>query len=117
MPYDADLDSGAGRRGVEVLLSPVSELDWLRHKIGRDKMPSTPRLAALAPVLEELQREVTDMWQDGYSCLPDISILAERIGVLFAADVEPFLRGLDRAAQIDGVGLELLSERPDERVA
>jgi DNA-binding transcriptional ArsR family regulator len=100
---------------VEVLPSAVLELTWVLNRLHwHDRLPDIPALEAEA---DELRQELAVCWPDGLGCLPDTSILAERIGALLTDAADSFLRGLERAARLDGVGLELRSETPEVRAA
>lgn len=99
---------------LDVRPSAVLELTWVLHLLEHGHLDA---IDALRDHGERFRRELTDIYEDGYECLPDVSILAERIGALLTEDADEFLRGIERAARLDGVSLDLLSEAPDVREA
>jgi DNA-binding transcriptional ArsR family regulator len=115
MPFEVDSVPGRPVR-VEVLPSAVLELTWLLHVLGR-KFDEIGGYDWLQPAAAELREELTDLWGDGFGCVSDTSILAERVGGLLTDEADTFLDGLERAAQLDGAGLELRSESRQDRDA
>lgn len=123
MPFEVDVDRSDRRQRVEVCPSAVLELTWVMNLLElRGELPDLPELGDAAPAVREaapaLREELTALWHGQYlGCLPDTSILAERIGALLSDEADAFLDGLERAAQLDGVGLDLRSESPEIREA
>lgn len=114
MPFSLE---GSNEQALQVDVRPsaVLELTWALcclHKHGQ-----LPEVAGLQAEAAALNDELAACWDDGLSCLPDASILAERAGALLMDEADTFLHALDRAAQVDGAGLELLSETLDVRDA
>jgi ArsR family transcriptional regulator len=113
MPYEADGEPP--RLGqVEVRPSAVLELTWVLHLLEWDRYDGIEELAAEA---DRLRAGFAAAIDDGHRSLPDVSILAERIGVLMTDEADSFLHGIERAAQLDGVGLDLRSESAEVRAA
>jgi DNA-binding transcriptional ArsR family regulator len=104
MPFDSER---AEPRPVQIDVRPsaVLELTWVLHQ------------SEYVDELGGVTREVAEVMADGYGNLPDVSILAARIDALLSGEADTFLRGLERAAQLDNVGLELRSESPEVRAA
>jgi DNA-binding transcriptional ArsR family regulator len=114
MPFEV-VDDPRRPLQVEVQPSAVLELTWLVTLLCRhSQLDGLDELAAPAAALRD---ELGAMWDDGVDCLADTSILAERIGALRSDEADTFLDGLERAAQLDNVGLELRSETPQVRTA
>jgi DNA-binding transcriptional ArsR family regulator len=115
MPFEVASDER--QRRVDVLPSAVLELTWAicRLRWGATKMGSN--LQVLEEHVPALREELEACWDDGDGCLPDTSILAERIGALLTDEADTFLRGFDRAVHLDGSALELRSETPEVREA
>jgi DNA-binding transcriptional ArsR family regulator len=115
MPFEVDGDRSRQGERVEVCPSAVLELTWILGLLHWHREPTgLEGLLAAAPALRE---ELVEVVGDDQGCLPDTSILAERIGALLTDEADTFLRGLERAARLDGVGLELRSETPEMREA
>jgi DNA-binding transcriptional ArsR family regulator len=114
MPFDVDLDRERAPR-VEVRPSAVLELTWA--VCGLHRHAKLPRVLAMQDQAEALRDELEACFGDGEGCVPDTSILAERLGTLLTDEADTFLRGFDRAVELDGVGLELRSETPEVREA
>lgn len=116
MPFEVDGDRERQQR-VDVMPSAVLELTWAlcRLRWGSEKL--SPNLQILEPVAAELRGELEACWDDVDACVPDTSILAERVGALLTDEADTFLRGFDRAVHLDGAGLELRSETPEVRAA
>lgn len=116
MPFEVDGDRDHDQR-VDVLPSAVLELTWAlcRLRWGSDKL--SVNLQVLDPVVAELRAELEACWDDVEACVPDTSILAERVGALLTDEADTFLREFDRAVHVDGVELELRSETPEVRAA
>jgi DNA-binding transcriptional ArsR family regulator len=113
MPFEVAGDRTPAQR-VEVRPSAVLELTWvLCHLHWHRKLPAVPGLEAEAPALRD---EIEACWGGG-GCLADAPILAERLGTLLTDEADTFLREFDRAVAMDGVGLELRSETPEDRQA
>lgn len=114
MPFEPD----GGREPIprlEVRPSAVLELTWAMCRLHwHTKLPEVADLEARAPALRE---ELEACWGDGQGCVPDTSILAERLATLLTDEADTFLRGFDRAVHLDGVGLDLRSETPEVREA
>jgi len=103
---------------VDVLPSAVLELSWLTYIVARGySSPASRAVVAIQHAAPDLRDELVAMWGDDYQCLPDTSILAQRVGALLTDEADSFLHGLPQAAQLDGTGLELLSETPEVRQA
>jgi DNA-binding transcriptional ArsR family regulator len=113
MPFEADEDQ-ARRVQIDVRPSAVLELTWVLCMLEWDRYDHVEGLRDQAPSLLE---EIADAVGDVHGGLPDVSILAERIGALLTDEADTFLHGLEGAAQLDGAGLELRSESPDVREA
>jgi DNA-binding transcriptional ArsR family regulator len=114
MPFEADGARDQSPR-VDVRPSAVLELTWALNLLHwHSDLPDIDELRTAAP---DLRDELESCWDDGFGSLPDTSILAERIGALLLDEADTFLDGLERAAQLDGVGLELRSETPRVREA
>jgi DNA-binding transcriptional ArsR family regulator len=115
MPFEVDGDRERGPR-VDVLPSAVLELTWAlcRLRWGEAEMANLQVLEGHVPALRE---ELKAIWDDGVDCIPDTSILAERLGALLTDEADTFLRGFERAVHLDGAGLELRSETPEVREA
>src|SRR5262249_47585212 len=111
MPFEADGEL-ARRNRIEVLPSAVLELTWVLHLLegGQD-------VDGLLGGGRRLREELAATFDDGYESLPDMSVLAERIGALLSDEADTFLNGIERAAQLDGVGLDLRSESEAVREA
>lgn len=111
MPFEDDVDR---ERAPRVVVSPsaVLELTWALCRLHwHAKLPVGD---AEEPGLRD---ELMACWGDGAGCLPETSILAERLDALLTDEADSFLDGLDRAAEMDGAGLELRSETPEVREA
>src|SRR3981081_4356848 len=115
MPFEVDSVPERPVR-VEVLPSAVLELTWLLHVLGR-KFDEMGGYAWLQPAAPELREELMGLWGDGFGCVSDTSILAERVGGLLTDEADTFLDGLEPAAQLGGAGLELRSESRRDRDA
>lgn len=116
MPFELDPEQRDGGAQAEVRPSAVQELSWLLYGIIRGYPPARERsAAAIVEAGPALRAEALSMLQSDAICLPDLSILAERIGVLNADEADTFLAGFERATQLDGVGLQLLSESPTDK--
>ncbi|HYW27830.1 MAG TPA: metalloregulator ArsR/SmtB family transcription factor [Terriglobales bacterium] len=112
MPFEVSGDRESARR-VDVCPSAVLELSWALCWLGRHStLPKAPALQVEAPALHE---ELAACWDDGDACVPDTSILAERLGALLTDEADTFLRGFERAVFLEGAGLELRSETPEVR--
>jgi len=112
MPFEDDEQPRPSR--IEVRTSAVLELSWVLYLMGQGHHDA---VEALREPGERLRRDLAAAYEDGQDWLPEISILAERIGVLMTDDVDDFLRGIERAARMDGAIPELLSEPPEIREA
>jgi DNA-binding transcriptional ArsR family regulator len=111
-PFDVDPGRARGPH-VEVRPSAVLELTWALCRLHwHARLPEVLGPQDEAPSLHE---ELEAIWDDG--CLADTSILAERLGALLSDEADTFLRGFDRAVEMDGVGLDLRSETPEVREA
>jgi ArsR family transcriptional regulator len=110
-------DAEPARRSVEVRPSAVLELTWLLHLVTHGHTPARASARAVAAVAGDIRAELVAIWGDECLCVPDTSILAERIGALLTDDIDPFLEGLERAARSDGLPLDLRSETPADRQA
>ena len=114
MPFEVD-DDPERPPPVEVRPSAVLELAWLLNILQRPyEATGYEWLTSADPALGD---EVTHLWEDGYGCQTDVSILAERIGALLSDEADTFLDGLERATQLDTAGLELRSETRQDREA
>jgi DNA-binding transcriptional ArsR family regulator len=114
MPFEVDEDPERPPP-VEVRLSAVLELTWLLNALHRRYDETAYEwLENAAPALRE---ELAGLWEDGFGCEAEVSILAERIGALLSEEADTFLDGLARATQLDGAGLELRSETRQDREA
>jgi ArsR family transcriptional regulator len=100
---------------VEVQPSAVLELTWIVEKLHWHQEPEWLRQDEAATLRAQLEA----MWpNEDLECAPaEMSILAERVGALLTDEADSFLGGLERAARLDGVGLELRSETPAVREA
>lgn len=117
MPFEADGERRSARR-LEVRPSAVSELAWLQYNLAEDKdILDVPGLDGFRQAAPGLARELADLWGDGFGCLPEVTVLAARIDALLTDEADTFLQGLQRAAYSDAIGLELLSESPEDRDA
>ncbi|HEY4027509.1 MAG TPA: metalloregulator ArsR/SmtB family transcription factor [Candidatus Dormibacteraeota bacterium] len=116
MPFEAGGDRGRPGGRIEVVPSAVLELTWILYMLEwNHELAGDEALRAAAPALRD---ELTALWgSDDDDCLADVSILAERIGALHSGEADTFLNGLERAATLGGVGLELRSETPAVREA
>src|SRR5215467_11727979 len=111
-PFDVDPGQVHGPR-IEVQPSAVLELTWALCRLHwHARLPEVLGPQDETPGLHE---ELEAIWDDG--CLADTSILAERLGALLTDEADTFLRGFDRAVEMDGAGLELRSETPEVREA
>jgi DNA-binding transcriptional ArsR family regulator len=111
MPFD---DPDRERRPrVEVRPSAVLELTWALCRLHWHA--TLPEVLGPQDETPALHDELEAMWDDG--CLADTSILAERLGALLSDEADTFLRGFDRAVDMDGAGLDLRSETPEVREA
>jgi DNA-binding transcriptional ArsR family regulator len=114
MPFDVEVDERTVAR-VDVRPTAVYELAWLLHTIDTGRWYAGP---ALGPEIDaSLKADLRALFEDSRGCEVDLSILAERVGLLFSEDVDTFLQELPRAIELDNVGLELLSESPEDRQA
>src|SRR5258708_6145902 len=114
MPFEGE-DEREQAPKVDVGPSAVLELAWALNLLHwHSDLPDIGELRAAAPALRE---QLESCWDDGLGCLPDTSILAERIGALLLDEADTFLDGLERAARLDGAGLELRSETSRVREA
>src|SRR5215472_9156414 len=111
MPFD---DPDRERRPrVEVRPSAVLELTWALCRLHwHARLPEVLGPQDETPALHD---ELEALWDDG--CLADTSVLAERLGALLSDEADTFLRGFDRAVELDGAGLDLRSETPEVREA
>src|SRR5215469_15236843 len=112
-PFDVDPSRIRGPR-VEARPSAVLELTWAVCRLHwHTRLPE----AADCPQDEadSLHDELEAIWDDG--CIADTSILAERLGTLISDEADTFLRGFDRAVEMDGAGLDLRSETTEVRQA
>src|SRR5215472_11328463 len=97
MPFEVDPDRERGPR-VEVRPSAVLELTWALCRLHwHARLPEVLGPQDDAPALHD---ELEAIWDDG--CLADASILAERLGTLISDEADTFLRGFDRAVEMDG---------------
>jgi DNA-binding transcriptional ArsR family regulator len=115
MPFEVDADPSRPVR-VDVRPSAVLELTWLLLALHR-KFDDMGGYEWLAPAAGSLREEFAGLWDDGFGCLSDLSILAERVDALLSDEADTFLNGLERAARLDGAGLELRSESRQDRDA
>ena len=115
MPFEVDGERSRMGPRIEVCPSAVLELTWVMNLLWWSEGPEeVPEVRPLAPQLRE---ELLACWGDESKCLPDTSILAERAGALLTDEADSFLDGLERAAGLDGAGLELRSETTEVREA
>jgi DNA-binding transcriptional ArsR family regulator len=114
MPFNAD-EGGDRPPQVDVRPSAVLELTWVVSRLHWRIEPV--EIEGLRVAATELREELQAVWGDGRGCLPDTSILAERIGALLTDEADTFLDGMERAVHLGGAGLELDSESPDDRDA
>jgi ArsR family transcriptional regulator, arsenate/arsenite/antimonite-responsive transcriptional repressor len=114
--FEEDSEPGSS---IEVRPSAVLELTWLLHLVihaGHEPVRASGR--AVLAAAADIRAELVALWgEDDCLCLPDTSILAERVGALLTDDLDPFLEGLERAARSDGPPLELRSETPADQQA
>jgi DNA-binding transcriptional ArsR family regulator len=111
-PFDVDTVSVRGPR-VEARSSAVLELTWALCRLHwHAKLPEVLGPQDETPALHD---ELEALWDDG--CLADTSVLAERLGALLSDEADTFLRGFDRAVEMDGPSLDLRSETPEVREA
>lgn len=113
MPFAVDGDRG-GPVQLELRPSAVLDLSWLVYQLAWDRPEHIAGLREEVPVIA---RELADTFGEPGCTLTDLSILAERVGLLLTDEIDPFLASLEKAAQLDGVGLELRSETPQDRQA
>src|SRR2546430_10770636 len=99
MPFEADGDQ---RRSVQADVRPSSvlELTWLLHLLQWERFDDIDALRERGP---RARRELTAIFDDDHESLPDVSILAERIGALLTDEADTFLDGLVPAARRGGV--------------
>src|SRR5262245_31336064 len=114
MPFNAD-EGGVRPPQIDVRPSAVLELTWVVSRLHWNSEPT--EIEGIRAAAPELRDQLQEVWGDGKGCLPDTSILAERIGALLTDEADTFLDGMERAAQLGGAGLELRSETPDDREA
>src|SRR5262252_4447918 len=112
MPFEEDFDRPARAR-VEVRPSAVLELTWAL--CGLHRHTKLPEVLGLQAEAQALRDELEACWGDDAGCLPDTSILAERLDALLTDEADTFLLGLERAAHMDTVGLDLRSETAEVR--
>jgi DNA-binding transcriptional ArsR family regulator len=116
MPFEVDTERFTRVR-VDVRPSAVLELTWVLTLLDSRRFDHVESLREPGPALRAEIAECVGDSQGGQDCLTDLSILAERIGALLTDEADTFLSGLERAARLDGVGLELRSETPEVRAA
>src|SRR5215471_16105720 len=112
MPFEEDFDRPRQAR-VEVRPSAVLELTWAL--CGLHRHTKLPEVLGPRPEAPALRDELESVWGDDAGCLPDTSILAERLGALLSDEADTFLGGLERAAGMNTVGLDLRSETAEVR--
>src|SRR6266511_2979476 len=115
MPFEADGEQRRRGPRLEVRPSAVLELTWVLNLLQWHSEPTD--IQELRDAAPELRAELTELWGDERETLAETSILAERIGALLTDEADTFLDGLERAARLDGAGLELRSESPQVRQA
>jgi ArsR family transcriptional regulator len=116
MPFEVDGDTERAQRG-DVLPSAVLELTWALCRLRWGGSTVTSHLQVLDAQADELRAELEACWDDVDACVPDTSILAERLGALLTDEADTFLRGFEQAVHMDGAGLELRTETPEVRAA
>lgn len=117
MPFQADGDRRAPRR-IEVYPSAASELEWLQFSLFEThKLPDVPGLDRLRSASPVLRAELAELWADAQECLSEGTVLAARIDALLSYEADTYIKGIPRAATLDNVGLELLSETVADREA
>jgi ArsR family transcriptional regulator, arsenate/arsenite/antimonite-responsive transcriptional repressor len=116
MPFEVAGDRERGAR-IDVLPSAVLELTWALCRLRWGNLKMSTGLEVLEDQAPALREEMEACWGDVADCLPETSILAERLGALLTDEADTFLRGFERAVHMDGVGLELRSETPEVRDA
>ena len=104
---------------VDVRASVAVELDWVlatAHSLGR---AGTPALESMYRQYPALTVAVLGLWGPDetltYPGYLELSVLAQRAGVLFTTDGEQFLAAIDGAARAGGADLPFLAEKPDDR--
>jgi len=112
MPFAIDTERDGALR-IEVCPSAVLELTWIVYELEWGRHDRIPSLREAGPAL----RDQLVACAGGGGCLTDLSILAERTGTLLTDEADTFLDGLERAARLDGAGLELRSESAEDRDA
>src|SRR5438270_9230111 len=113
-----ETDDEATAPAIEVRPSAVLELTWLLHQVVHGHAAVRPGSAAVMAIGEEIRADMAGLWAGDTECLPDTSILAERVGGLLTDEADTFLEGLERAAGgADGVTWELRSETPEVRAS
>src|SRR2546430_7733403 len=116
MPMFEEAEDEVPTRSVEVWPSAVLELTWLVHCLLRGHAIANLEAARVSGVADEVRDGLDELWAEYGDCLPDTSILAERLGALLTDEADTFLDGLQRAATMDdAVVWELRSESPEVR--
>jgi DNA-binding transcriptional ArsR family regulator len=114
MPFDVEVDERTVTR-VDVRPTAVYELAWLLHTIETGRWYCGPDMDV--EVGANLKADLHTLFGGSRGCEVDLSILAERVGLLFSEEVDTFLQELPRAIELDTAGLELLSEPAEDRQA
>jgi len=101
---------------IRVSASAPLELMWVLHNCQAKHVLSGP-YATLEPLRLELGERIRTFWGDGVRGYTETIVLAERGGTTLDLDLDRFFARLDEAAEADGIGVSLLSERPSEKLA
>lgn len=104
----------------EVHPSVAVELDWAlssAHTLGVKGSPAVEEMYRARP---DLAAAVRDLWQPAerlsYPGYLELSVLAQRAGILFGTDSHELLAALEGAARAGGPDLPFVAETPDDRV-
>jgi DNA-binding transcriptional ArsR family regulator len=116
MPFEVVPERERGQ-SIDVRPSAVLELTWALCRLRWGNLKMSTSLEVLEDQAPALREEMQAIWDDRDECLPDTSILAERLGALLTDEADTFLHGFERAVHMDGAGLELRSETPEVREA
>src|SRR4030088_541541 len=116
MPFEVVPERERGQ-SIDVRPSAVLELPGALGPLRWGNLKMSTSLEVLEDQAPALREEMQAVWDDRDECLPDTSILAERLGALLTDEADTFLHGFERAVHMDGAGLELRSETPEVREA
>lgn len=109
------------RRQPEVSVHPsvALEMDWVLSTAHTLPRAGSPVLEAVYGQHPELAEAVRGLWGEeeslSYPGYLEISVLAQRAGLLFSTDSDELLGALDAAGRAGGADLPFLSETPADR--